>query len=307
MDVVIEVAFQSNPRIKLLIKLAYKDLYNKIKLREIPNNNYFSSILTSRELALFPDLYILNISSNKHLLPFDINKNIKILIMRNNVLWINDSDIENFPNLEVLDIIDNDYFCNIWNAKSNSLKRIITSTNSIISIPNWNGATTLTSPFPNLHILEEYNRYNSYELGRMILRLIKCFPKLHYYSSNNDIGWVYCDDIKYIAKINGLFINTNVNNNKQILIECSFVIESHPDTPNLKIDSQKRKSISQRQYIKKIFPRILRSNKLELKDLPSIDFSIRRKNTVHLKSYRGIVKKCLNNKKKYKFEFFKLP
>lgn len=307
MDVVIEVAFQSNPRIKLLMKLAYKDLYNKIKIREIPNNNYFSSILTRRELRLFPDLYILNISSNKHLLPFDINKNIKILIMRNNVLWINEFDIENFPNLEVLDIIDNDYFCNIWNAKSNSLKRIITSINSIISIPNWNGAITKSSPFPNLHILEEYNRYNSYELYNSIFQLIKCFPKLHYYSSNNDIGWTYCDDIKEIAKRNGLFINTFVNNNKKILIDCPFVIESHPNIPNLKIDSQKCKSISHRQYIKKIFPRILRSNKLELKDLPSIVFSIKRKNTINLKSYHGIVKKCLNNKKKYKFEFIKLP
>lgn len=306
MDVVIEVAFQSNPRIKLLIKLAYKDLFNKIKIREIPNNNYFSSILTRRELKLFPDLYILNISSNKYLLPFDINKNIKILIMRNNVLWINEFDIENFPNLEVLDIIDNDYFCNIWNAKSNSLKRIITSTNSIISIPNWNRAIASTYPFPNLHILEEYNRYNSYELCSVIFQLIKCFPKLHYYSSNNNIGLTYCDDIKEIAKRNALFINTFVNN-KKILIDCPFVIESHPDIPNLKIDSQKCKSISPRQYINKIFPRILHSKKLEIKDMPSIDFSIRRKNTIKIKSYRGIVNKCLNNKKKYKFEFIKLP
>lgn len=303
MDVVIEVAFQSNPRIKLLMKLAYKDLYNKIKMREIPNNNYFSSILSHKELALFPDLYILNISSNKHILPFDINKNIKILIMRNNVLWINESDIENFTNLEVLDIIDN-YYISIWYAESHSLKRIITSTNSIISVPNWNGKTI--SPFPNLHILEEYNRYNSYELGSMILKFIKMFPKLHYYSSNNDC-WIYSEDIKDIAKRNGLFINTYVNNNKKILIDSPFVIESHPNVPNLKIDSQKRKSISPRQYIKKIFPRILRSNKLELKDLPSIDFSIKRKNTINLKSYHGIVKKCLNNKKKYKFEFIKLP
>ncbi len=303
MDVVIEVAFQSNPRIKLLIKLAYKDLYNKIKMREIPNNNYFSSILSHKELALFPDLYILNISSNKHILPFDINKNIKILIMRNNVLWINESDIENFTNLEVLDIIDNHYI-SIWYAESHSLKRIITSTNSIISVPNWNGKKI--APFPNLHILEEYNRYNSYELGSMILKFIKMFSKLHYYSSNNDC-WIYSEDIKDIAKSNGLFINTYVNNNKKILIDSPFVIESHPNIPNLKIDSQNRKSISPRQYIKKIFPRILRSNKLKLKDLPSIDFSIKRKNTINLKSYRGIVKKCLNNKKKYKFEFIKLP
>jgi len=265
MDILYEIANAGSPTLRMILKLSYKNLYNRLRMHTIPNNSRLSDILRYEKLRLFPDLKILDISWNQHIRTNELKGfDLHVLKARGYVPDISLTRLYeefNMP-IEYLDISNSRHFIDYEFGKT--LKYLIMDYQNYF-------ARIQRKEYNKVFYLSNVFKSYSSTISRSIVELF--FPNLHYYVKDKSCNdFIYNDGSN--RRINNINVETKLSDyralpNRKISIYIKnrrYKLE-YVFTPSIYKNERLKKwrcfYIPPAKYLMKMMPKLIRMLKIK--------------------------------------------